>query len=60
MEWNETTLQMVGGSLDGTRVWGRIDTCICMAKSLCCSPETITMLLVSSNSMPSELPGKPH
>ena len=60
MEWNETTLPMVDGSLDGTRVWGRMDTCICMAKSLCCSPETITMLLVSSTSMPSELPRKPY
>ena len=28
-------------------VWGRMDTCICMAKSLCCSPETITTLLIS-------------
>ena len=23
-------------------VWGRMDTCICMAESLHCSPETIT------------------
>ena len=28
-------------SLDGSRVWGRMDTCICMAKSYCCSPETL-------------------
>ena len=34
------------GSLDGTGVWGRIDTCICMAESLLCSPETITKLLI--------------
>ena len=27
---------------------GRIDTCIHMAESLCCSPETITALLISS------------
>ena len=32
-------------SLDGTGVWGRMDTCICMAESLHCSPETITTLL---------------
>ena len=24
-----------------------MDTCICMAESLCCSPETITRLLIS-------------
>ena len=48
------------GKLDGRGVWGRINACVCMAKSLCCSPETITMLLVSSTSMPSELPRKPH
>ena len=30
------------GSLDGRGVWRRMDTCICMAESLCCSPETIS------------------
>ena len=35
------------GSLDGRGVWGRMDTCLCMAESLCCSSETITALLVS-------------
>ena len=34
-------------SLDGTGVWGAMDTCICMAESLCCLPETITMLFVN-------------
>ena len=24
---------------------GRVDTCVCMAESLCCPPETITTLL---------------
>ena len=28
-------------------VWGRMDTCIHMAESLCCAPETITRLLIS-------------
>ena len=60
MEWNETTLPVLCGSLEGRRVWGRMDIYICMAKSFCCSPETITTLWVSSTSMPSELPGKPH
>ena len=31
-------------SPDGSGVWGRIDTCLCMAESLC-SPETTTALL---------------
>ena len=33
------------GSLDGREVWGRVDTCICVAESLCRPPETITTLL---------------
>ena len=36
---------MLCGSLDGRGVWRRMDTCICMAKSLGCSPETFTTLL---------------
>src|SRR5574337_463747 len=28
------------------RVWGTMDTCICMAKSPHCPPETITTLLI--------------
>ena len=32
--------------MDGRGVWGRINTCICMAESLRCSPETITTLLI--------------
>ena len=35
------------GSLDGRRVWGRMDTCTCMAELLCCALETITTLLIS-------------
>ena len=36
---------MLCGHLDGGGggVWGRMDTCICMAKSLCCPPETIAL-----------------
>ena len=37
---------MLCDSLDGRGVWGRMDTNICMAGSLHCSPETITTLLV--------------
>ena len=36
----------IGGSLDGKGVQGRRDTCICLAESLHCSPETITILLI--------------
>ena len=35
------------GNLDRKGTWGRMDTCICMAESLCCLPETITTLLIS-------------
>ena len=38
---------MLHGSLDGRGVWGRMNTCICMAESVCYSPETITALLIS-------------
>ena len=30
----------------GGEFGGRMDTCICMAESLCCLPETITTLLI--------------
>ena len=33
------------GSLDEWRVWGSVDTCICLAESLGCPPETVTTLL---------------
>ena len=42
--WNLYSL--LRGSLDGSGVWGRMDTCICAAESLYCSPETITILLI--------------
>jgi len=38
---------MLCGSLDGRGVWGKMDTCICMAQSLLCSVETIITLLIS-------------
>ena len=28
-------------------VWRRMDTCVCMAGSLCCSPEIVTRLFVN-------------
>ena len=36
------------GSLDGRGIWGRKDTCVCVAESLCCSPETITTSLIGN------------
>ena len=36
----------VCGSLHGRGVWRRMDTCICMAKFICCPPETITALFI--------------
>jgi len=38
---------MLYGSLDGRGFGGRMDTCICVAESLCCSSETTTALLIS-------------
>jgi len=38
---------MLCSSLDGTGVWGRMDTCLYMAESLHCSPATVTALLIS-------------
>ena len=37
---------MLCGSLDGRGVWGRMDSGTCIAESLHCSPETITILLI--------------
>ena len=37
---------MLCGILDGRAIWGRTDTCIHMAESLPCSPETFTALLL--------------
>ena len=38
---------MLCASLDGRRVWRRMDTCICMTESFSCSPETTTTLFIS-------------
>ena len=37
---------MLCASLDGRGLWGRMDTCICMAESLHCLPETISTLVI--------------
>ena len=37
---------MLYGSLDGRGVWGRMDTRMCLAESLCRPPETIITLLI--------------
>ena len=44
---------MLCGSLNGRGVWGRMDTCICMAESLRCSPE-ITALLIGNTQIPNK------
>ena len=31
-------------NLDVRGVWGRMDTCVCMAESLCCSLEDTTIV----------------
>ena len=40
---------MLCGSLDGRGIGERTDTCICMAESFCCPPETVTTLLTDYN-----------
>ena len=42
------------GSLDGRGVWGRMDTCICKAESLCCPPEAVTTLLIGNTTKKNE------
>ena len=44
--WSGRGLKLQGG-IDRKGVWGRMDTCICMAEPLCCPPEVITLLLIS-------------
>ena len=38
---------MLCGTLDGRRVWKRMDTFTNMTESLCCSPEAVTTLFVN-------------
>ena len=37
---------MLCGSLAGRGAWGTMDSCVRMAESLCCAPETTTTLLI--------------
>ena len=37
---------MLYGCLNGRGIWGIMETCVCMAESLHCSPETIITLLI--------------
>ena len=36
---------MLCGSLDGRGVEGRMDTCVCVAESFPCPPETVTNIV---------------
>ena len=45
--WHRELCSILCGGLGGRAVWRRVDTCICMAESLRCTPETITTLLIS-------------
>ena len=42
---------MLCSSLNGRGVLRRMDTCMCMAESRCCSPEAITTLLIGYTSI---------
>ena len=45
--WRRELCPMFCGGLDGSGVWRKTDTCVCMAESLHCSPETITPLFAN-------------
>ena len=47
-EWLATRVQR---QVDGRGVWGRRDTCTCVAEYLCCPPETIPTLDYESESV---------
>ena len=46
LDSNKELCSVSRGSLDGRGVWGRMDTCVCVAESLCCLPEIITTVLI--------------
>ena len=46
LRWITNKNLLLCSNLDGKGVWGRMDTGICVAESLHCSPETITTLLI--------------
>ena len=55
-QWGSTVYHwelssMLCGSLDGMGIWGRVDTCVCNAESLCGQYEATTMLLISYTSI---------
>ena len=43
---NRELCSMLWGRWDGRQVWGRMNTCICVAESFCYPPDTITTLLI--------------
>ena len=45
------------GRLDGNGVPGRMDTCLCVAEPLCCSPKTITTSLIDYTQVQNGFPG---
>ena len=45
---------IVWSSPDGRGVWRRMDTCICMAESLHCPPEILTVLLMGCTPVQNE------
>ena len=47
-KWSKDYYIEQGSSLDGRGIWGRMETCICMAESLHCSLETIGYTLIQN------------
>ena len=47
LKWiNKELCSVLSASLDGRGAWGRMDTCVCTAGSLCSPPDTITTLSI--------------
>ena len=53
--WKQTTKGLLSGTGSSAQccaepgcegVWGRMDTCVCTAESLCCPPKTTITLLI--------------
>ena len=49
--WHMELHSVLCGSLEGRGIWERIDTCICTAESLRCSPAAVIALLIGYTPM---------
>jgi len=47
LQYSGRELSAFCNNLNGKRIWKKIDTCIRITESLCCTPETNTTLLIN-------------